>query len=306
MDAQSPNSSKPTRKKRAQRRSPTDAAYISATKWLQHPKPLRRVRRQFIAKQKRVLPVAHSGVRSLSSYTSYGAYAHLGQIQDPSAGRAIFLASRTIYCNNPLGIHSIFNYVAENIPDLPDTMVTHCLAFVMIASAFAWTLGGRLLALVIKDFNEEQQHLLDGTILEWEQQEPYVSDVGDRKTLLSRTYAALATDNDSGSATTSFDTDGISFVIDNSATCIVCNDRSQFIGALREESYSVQTANGTSSSSWVGTLRLTLTDDTGKSFQYQIPNAIYDPSSPFNILGIPMLGDFFGRNDPVPSSDDTV
>jgi hypothetical protein len=47
-----------------------------------------------------------------------------------------------------------------------------------------------------------------------------------------------------------------------------------------------------------------LTDDSGKNYTYHIPNAIYDKHSPFNIIGIPCLGDYFGKNDSVPSSDD--
>jgi hypothetical protein len=30
----------------------------------------------------------------------------------------------------------------------------------------------------------------------------------------------------------SFDSDGLSFIINNSATCIICNDRMQFVGDL--------------------------------------------------------------------------
>jgi hypothetical protein len=38
--------------------------------------------------------------------------------------------------------------------------------------------------------------------------------------------------------------------------------------------------------------------------QYHIPNAIYDPNSPFNILGILFFGRFLGREDtPYPTSN---
>jgi hypothetical protein len=38
--------------------------------------------------------------------------------------------------------------------------------------------------------------------------------------------------------------------------------------------------------------------------QYHIHNAIYNPNSPFNILGIPFFGKFLGREDaPYPSSN---
>ncbi len=103
----------------------------------------------------------------------------------------------------------------------------------------------------------------------------------------------------------SFDSDGLPFVIDNSATCIICNDRSQFVGHLRAEKSSIETTNGSASAEFVGTISQTLNTDNGEELQYHIPGAIYDPNSPFNILGIPFLGCFLGRNDsPTPTSDD--
>ncbi|EJK58187.1 hypothetical protein THAOC_21711, partial [Thalassiosira oceanica] len=44
-----------------------------------------------------------------------------------------------------------------------------------------------------------------------------------------------------------------------------------------------------------GTIRLNIVDDDGNPHIYEIPNAIYDPDSPFNILGIPFLGEFFAK-----------
>jgi hypothetical protein len=39
--------------------------------------------------------------------------------------------------------------------------------------------------------------------------------------------------------------------------------------------------------------------------QYHIPDAIYNPKSPFNILGIPFFGRFLGREvSPYPTSND--
>jgi len=102
----------------------------------------------------------------------------------------------------------------------------------------------------------------------------------------------------------SFDSDGIPFVIDNSATCIICNDRSQFVGPLRVQHTSVETTHGTANSSYAGTIAIRLTTDEGQTFEYHVPNAIYDPNLPFNILGIPFLGDYFGAKDTIPTRDD--
>ena len=43
--------------------------------------------------------------------------------------------------------------------------------------------------------------------------------------------------------------------------------------------------------------------NNGQYFKYHVPNAIYNPNSPFNILGIPFLCDFFGLGDSLPTQD---
>jgi hypothetical protein len=63
----------------------------------------------------------------------------------------------------------------------------------------------------------------------------------------------------------------------------------------------VKTTHGMTSSIYVGMIAICLTTNNGKTMQYQIPDAIYDPNSPFNILGILFLGEFFGRNDEPPT-----
>ncbi len=95
----------------------------------------------------------------------------------------------------------------------------------------------------------------------------------------------------------SFDTDGIPFVLDNSATCIICNDRSQFVGNLRAQESSVETSHGTACFDYVSTIRICLTTDDGMTMEYHIPSAINAPDSPFNILGIPFFGSFLGQDD---------
>ena len=56
----------------------------------------------------------------------------------------------------------------------------------------------------------------------------------------------------------------------------------------------LETAEGKSvSTKLVGVLRLVLTDDSNKHRTYEIPDCVYDPQSPINILSIPCLGKFF-------------
>jgi hypothetical protein len=52
-----------------------------------------------------------------------------------------------------------------------------------------------------------------------------------------------------------------------------------------------------------GTIRLELVDDSNLAHSYDVPGAIYDPSSKFNLLGIPKLADFFKDKDYLPGDD---
>ncbi len=47
----------------------------------------------------------------------------------------------------------------------------------------------------------------------------------------------------------------------------------------------------------VGTIHLVLKDDAGKNWSYDIPDIVYDPESPYSLLGIPFLGQYFAKND---------
>jgi hypothetical protein len=55
---------------------------------------------------------------------------------------------------------------------------------------------------------------------------------------------------------------------------------------------------------YAGTIAICLMINNGQSFEYHVPNAIYDPNSLFNILEIPFFGDFFGLGDSPPTRDD--
>ena len=51
-------------------------------------------------------------------------------------------------------------------------------------------------------------------------------------------------------------------------------------------------------------MRLILTDDANINNMYEIPHCIYDPDSPVNIIGIPVLSALF--NDAKSASDAVV
>jgi hypothetical protein len=110
----------------------------------------------------------------------------------------------------------------------------------------------------------------------------------------------LATSTDQYQQPNSFsvDTDGVYFIIDNSANGGICNIKSMFVGDFERHRVTLVTAYGrTTTEKLVGTIRLVFKDDKGKTWSYDIPDVVYDPELPYSLLGIPFLGKYFARND---------
>ena len=127
-----------------------------------------------------------------------------------------------------------------------------------------------------------------------------------KRTHHPRRRTALTTTNPlmPGHSTVTFDTDGIPFIIDNSATCIITHERALFVGTLTTVNVKVDTIEATQvRQRYEGTIRLELVDDSNVAHSYDIPGVIYDPSSKFNLLGIPRLADFFKDKDYLPGDD---
>ena len=78
---------------------------------------------------------------------------------------------------------------------------------------------------------------------------------------------------------------------------IMCNDRSMFPGELKLDRSAVETAYGVGVSRYTGTIRIIITDDSGQRMTYDIENAVYDPKSNFNILGVPCLAAHFASDE---------
>jgi hypothetical protein len=119
-------------------------------------------------------------------------------------------------------------------------------------------------------------------------------------TLPSMQITMLETSMDQYQQPNSFsvDTDGVYFIINNSANGGICNIKSMFDGDFEKHSITLVTAYGrTTTKKLVGTIPLVLKDDKGKPWSYDIPDVVYDPESPCSLLGIPFLGKYFARND---------
>ena len=224
-------------------------------------------------------------VGCISHYEVCGAHAYLGKAASPEVEEAVASATRRVYFDDPLRLSEPYWFFRRRAGRPPDNAFTRFIAIAGIVLLFASVLGYRLYLLK----NQEGTKMAS-------------SPTGNTR------HVALTSSMDvckeCSDTSHSFDSDGIPFVIDNSATCIICNDRSQFVGPLRVQHTSIETTHGTANSSYAGTIAIRLKMDEGQTFEYHVPNAIYDPNSPFNILGIPFLGDYFGAKDTIPNRDD--
>ena len=107
-------------------------------------------------------------------------------------------------------------------------------------------------------------------------------------------YATAADPNEKAF---SWDTDGIPFVVDKSATSIISNKRRIIHGHLTPTRVTLETADGVSTKTQlVGIFCLVLTDNTNINYTYDKPGCFFYPSTPISILGVPALGTFFGNN----------
>ena len=92
-----------------------------------------------------------------------------------------------------------------------------------------------------------------------------------------------------------FDTDGVTLIVNNLATCILSNDRLFLVGPLKPADTCFQTTSGFSSLQFVGTIQQRFLTDKGQTVSYNINDAIYDPDSGFNILGIPHFSAYMAK-----------
>ena len=112
-------------------------------------------------------------------------------------------------------------------------------------------------------------------------------------------YIKVITSNDNPSESQfSWDTDGIPFIIENSATAIIGNDRKLFTGPLVPKKVTLETAEGVSTETKpVRPIRLFLTENSNKNHVYIVTGCVYDPANPLNILGVPALGSYVHQSN---------
>ena len=95
-----------------------------------------------------------------------------------------------------------------------------------------------------------------------------------------------------------FDSDGLTFVVENAANCHVCKDKSLFFGNVHDSHFSLDTANGINGPRLqIGSIKISWLDNDGRSYVYQLDDVIYNPKSPFNILFVGRHGSYFDKVD---------
>jgi len=265
------------------------------------PRISRETRRQYLEKGKMRIQPTNSRHNVFSSYQVQGAFAHLGQNENQKVMYALVHATNYIHFDDPLRLSVPYEFVTNRIPEPPDNDFMKLIACSTVVGIYAviFTLSYYL---ILKKSMASLMEVCDIPLGCIDDLNDCSSPNENSSTDSVRKVHVFATSEDQ-EETVSFDSDGTPFVIDNSANCIICNDKTLFVGPLKRQKTEVNTSNGVNNPQYVGTMRVQFTDDKGESMEYDIPNVVYDPNSPFNIMGVPELGRYFGSKDEIPNDD---
>ena len=171
---------------------------------------------------------------------------------------AIEQATTVVYYDDPLHLAVPYTFFLERLPEPPDGLVKLVLSLTLILFVYMYP--------VVRGLTNLWSRLAYSKLLANNKSNIFIQ-CGRRRqkvtqrqpTLYIKVYTTVDTDNEESY---SWDTDGIPFVIDNSATAIISNQRKLFVGPLTPMSVSLETAEGTSTTTkLVGCMNLVLTDN---------------------------------------------
>ena len=264
------------------------------------PKPDKKIVNKIQKDKSKQLKFYNQSKLILTSPQSQGAYAHVDEVGKQTVTDLLYrdLYYMQVHYSDPLQLTVPYEYIAMRQIKPPDGFLYDAIAFFALTLTFLWPIVKgykRLITILVRRRLAKYATSLRGST----DGSPEKQNISANKkialatTVLSKERYAFLAENVSEAYLTSWDTDGIFFCVDNCATCIICNERSMFVGDLKQSQSQVVTSNGQNNPAQEGTLRIVLTDDTGNPHQYDIPGALYDPESPFNLLGIPFLSKFF-------------
>ena len=226
-----------------------------------------------------------------TSYQVDGAHAHLAsrlnsQVRD---GLLSAIDSATVfpYFDDPFRLSVAYAYVAKHIKEPPDCLLQYLWAMFW---HFFWAFS-----YVTMGYCRLQYRWACAYLARMFGKEPPSSSKSTKDPVL--VVHCFASDADTPKMNLiSFDTDGIPFIVDSGANCIISNVRALFKD-LKPVRTAVRTASGEDTRQrYQGTFLLQLPDDSGKIHNYEIPDCVYDPHSNYNILGVSKLSNFFGDN----------
>ena len=230
-----------------------------------------------------------------STYQVHGAYAHLFQKNNREVSEPIAQASgpATPRVWDPLRLAIPYQFLEKRRFKPPDCQLRRGLTIALIVAVYLVPLSRGLSYLTY--LRARQRFGFSA---------PFPGTLPKHRTRRPRVALTTSGPTLRGSDSVSFETDGIPFIVDNSATCIITNDRSLFPGPLVAVQVQVDTIESSKSRQrYQGTIRLELVDDGNVKHIYDIPDAIYDPASNFNLLGIPKLAEFFNDRNSLPGDD---
>jgi hypothetical protein len=226
--------------------------------------------------------------------------------------QAINYAAQYKPISDPFYLAAAYNKIAEGLKQPPDCFISQLAISIAILSVFMVVTMSRFLKLFVSKLSLSKTPVSNKSTcslkVKTSKQKRKYTRRKQRLKGLPRVYLTLlATNHESRNNQNLFtmDTDGVPFIIDNSANGAICNTRSLFLGPFEQKNVTKVTAHGkTSDVMRVGTIRLKLRDDNGDEWTYDIPNVVFDPDSPYSLLGIPFLGEYFAKDNPNESRDE--
>jgi hypothetical protein len=177
--------------------TPHSKARISCSTW-----------QQYIARKKGKITSTRLRHGVNSNYESHGAYDNLGSSSTKSA-EVVALSTKSLFYDDPLRLLAPYNYFAGVAGEPPNNAFCQILVFMGIVMIFSRVLLSAALRI--------HRHAVTSRKI------PY---------WFSTVSLATSEIQEGTNFSFSFDSDGLPFVINNSVTCIICNDRTQFIGDL--------------------------------------------------------------------------
>ena len=96
-----------------------------------------------------------------------------------------------------------------------------------------------------------------------------------------------------------FDCDSNFAICDNAANTHICNDKRMFteLNPFTDKQHVVTIGGKQNLPSGIGTVKWTWTDDKGNPHTHFLPNVLYFPTSPVNILSVEELANYFDDDD---------